>query len=265
MSQSIIAPNLLKQTLREGKSLVGTMITEIRQPSIVQMLVNAGFDFTIIDNEHGAFNIETIADLSRTAVYLGLTPIVRIPDLTYPHVAQTLDAGAQGIMAPRISNVQQVRDIVQMMKYPPMGMRGNALNRGYTRFLGGGVSEAMATCNEETLLVIQIETRGALDALDEIVAVPGVDIALIGPNDLAIALGVTGQMDHPELQAAIQGMIDTCRRHNVFPALHMNDLKLAAYWAKKGMRLLSSNGEVGLLVKGGLEVSTTIRRAFEEA
>lgn len=265
MSQAIVAPNLLKRALQEGKSLVGTMITEIRQPSVVQILVNAGFDFTIIDNEHGAFNIETIADLSRTAVSLGLTPIVRIPDLTYPYVAQTLDAGAQGIMVPRVSNVQQVREAVQMMKYPPMGMRGNALSRGYTRFLGGAVNEVMAACNEETLLVIQIETRGSLDSLDEILAVPGVDIALIGPTDLSIALGVTGQMDHPELQAAIRGVIDTCRRHNVYPALHMNDVKLAAYWAKQGMRLLSSNGEVGLLIKGGLEVSTAIRQAFAEA
>jgi 2-dehydro-3-deoxyglucarate aldolase/4-hydroxy-2-oxoheptanedioate aldolase len=262
MSQSIITPNRMKLTLREGKSVIGTMVTEIRQPAIMQLLANAGFDFVIIDNEHGAFNIETIADLSRTAVYLGLTPIVRIPDLTYPYVAQTLDAGAQGIMVPRISNVQQVKDIVQMMKYPPVGIRGSALIRGYTRFLSGSVAEVMATCNEETMLIVQIETLGALEAMEEIVATPGVDATFIGPNDLSIALGVPGQMDHPDLNAAIEAMISACRRHNVFPALQMNDLKLAAQWAAKGMRIVSSSSETGLLMKAGLEVTTTIKKSF---
>lgn len=109
MSTSIIPPNRIKQALQAGQAVAGTMVVEIRQPAVMQLLANAGFDFVIIDNEHGAFNLETIADLSRTAIYVGLTPLVRIPDLTYPYVAQTLDAGAQGIMAPRITEPEQVR------------------------------------------------------------------------------------------------------------------------------------------------------------
>ncbi len=116
-NNSIIAPNRIKHALRDGQSVVGTMLAEIRQPAVIQLLANAGFDFVIIDNEHGPFNIETIADLSRTAKYLGLTPLVRVPDLAYPHIAQSLDVGAQGIMLPRVYNAQQVREAVQIMKY----------------------------------------------------------------------------------------------------------------------------------------------------
>lgn len=239
------------------------MVVEFRQAAVMQLLANAGFDFVIIDNEHGPFNIETIADLTRAAKHLGLTPLVRVPDLTYPHLAQPLDAGAQGLMIPRIFNAQQVRQVVQMIKYPPLGIRGNALNRGYTDFKGGSVAETMARVNEETMLIVQIETQDALDQLEEIVAIPGVDVALIGPNDLSIALGVPGQMDHPRLQAAIEKTIETCRQHNVCPAIHMNDLELAVYWAKQGMRLVSSNAEIGLLVQGGSAVSSAIRGAFE--
>lgn len=262
MSTPIIPVNRIKQALRDGKSVIGTMVAELRQPSVVQLLANAGFDFFMIDNEHGPFTIETIADLCRTAVHLGVTPIVRVPELTYAHIAQSLDSGAQGIMAPRISTPEQVREVVQMMKYPPIGMRGSALSRGYTRFKSGPVVEAMAAANEETLLIIQVETRGAVDNIEEIVSTPGVDVTLIGPNDLSIALGVPDQQDHPDMRAAIQKMIDACRRHGVYPAIHINDLKLAAYWAKQGMRLVSSSAEIGLLVKGGLEVTKAIGEAM---
>ena len=101
MDNRLIAPNRTKRVLAEGRAVLGTMVAEIRQPAIMQLLVNGGFDFAVIDNEHGPFTIETIADLSRTAVALGITPIVRVPDIAYPYIALALeDAGAQGIMAP---------------------------------------------------------------------------------------------------------------------------------------------------------------------
>ena len=264
MSESIIPSNRIKQALGGGRPVVGTMIVEIRQPALVQMLANAGFDFVIIDNEHGAFNIETIADLARMAVHVEMTPLVRIPDLTYPYVAQTLDAGAQGIMVPRIYTPPQVREIVQMMKYPPVGKRGSALMRGYTQFKAGSVVEAMAAANRETMLVVQVETREAIENIEEIVAVEGVDVALIGPNDLSIALEVPGQLEHPQVKEAIQATIAACQGHNVYPAIHMNDLKLASYWAGQGMRLISSSSEGGLLMKAAREVGATIRHSFEQ-
>jgi 2-dehydro-3-deoxyglucarate aldolase/4-hydroxy-2-oxoheptanedioate aldolase len=239
------------------------MISEFRQPAVVQLLANAGFDFVIIDNEHGPFNIETIADLSRAARYVGLTPIVRVPDLAYPYLAQSLDAGAQGIMLPRVFRIEQVRQAAQIVRYPPAGMRGCAFNRGHTDFKAGPLAETMAKLNEETMLIIQVETREAVESIEEIVATPGVDVALIGPTDLSIALGVPGQMDAPQLHAAIEKMIAACQRHDVFPALHINDLTWAAHWAKRGMRLLSSGSEAGFLVRGGQAVTSAIREAFK--
>jgi 2-keto-3-deoxy-L-rhamnonate aldolase RhmA len=262
MSESIIPINRMKQALQNGQSLIGTMVAEIRQPAVMQLLVNAGFDFVIIDNEHGPFSIETIADLSRAARQLGLTPLVRVPDLAYPYLAQSLDAGAQGIMLPRVFDAGQVRQAVQMIKYPPVGIRGCALSRGFTDFKAGPLAENMASANEQTALIVQIETQMAVENIEEIVATPGVDIALIGPTDLSIALGVAGQMDSPKLHSAIEKLIETCQRHGVYPALHINDLQWAGYWAKKGMRLLSSNSETGLLIRGGLEVTGKIKEAF---
>ena len=262
MPQSIISPNRAKKALREGQSVVGTMVVEIRQPSVMQLLANAGFDFVIIDNEHGPFSIETLADLCREAKQVGVTPIVRVPDWSYPHLAQPLDAGAQGLMIPRITDARQVREVVQMVRYPPSGRRGSAQARGYTAFKTGPVSEVMAAVNDETLLVIQVETREATQNLDEIASVDGVDVLLVGPNDLSIALGVPGKLEDASFVATIQQVIKSCNAHRVFPALHINDVGLAVRWAQQGMRMVSISSEIGFIVKAGSEARTTIGQVF---
>ena len=260
---SVITSNRLKQQLQAGESAVGLIVLELRQPSIMQVLANAGFQFVIIDGEHGAFSLETIADLSRVARQLEVTPIVRVPDVNYVYIAQALDVGAQGIMVPRITHAEQVKQVVQLMKYPPDGIRGNAQGVGYTRFSSGPVEEVMAQVNRETMLVVQIETRESLENIEDIVRVPGVDAALVGPNDLSISLGIPGQIDAPPMRQAIQKVIDTCRKHGVYPAIHVSKLEIATYWAQQGMRMISSNTELTLMTRAGLEVTQTIRRAFQ--
>ena len=262
MPESIIPPNNAKRALKEGKSLVGLMVVEIRQASVMQMVANAGYDFVIIDNEHGPFNIETIAELSRNARKVGLTPIVRVPEWSYAHITQPLDAGAQGIMAPRITGAQQVRDILQVMKYPPVGRRGSVTARGHTDLKSGPILDAMKSANEESMLVVQIETRQALENMDEILSVPGVDVALIGPTDLSVSLGIGGEMRDPKLIAAIESTIEACKQHKVFPAIHMNPLELAASWAGKGMRMVSCSSEVGMMVQAGSAAVAAIRKGF---
>ena len=259
---SIITTNRMKQALKDGQSVLGTMVVEIRQPAVMQLLKNAGYDFIIIDNEHGPFNIETIADLSRAAKQIGLTPLVRVPDLFYPFLAQSLDSGAQGVMVPRIFNADQVREAVQIVRYPPLGRRGCALARGFTNFNSGPVAEVMAEANDENVLIIQIETAEAVENIDEITGVPGMDIALVGPNDLSIALGVPGQMDSPRLHMAIEKVIEACRKNNVVPALHINSIEWGTHWAKKGMRMLSLFSEAGLLTRGGLEITSAMKKVF---
>lgn len=259
---SIITPNQIKQALKEGQSVLGTMVVEMRQPSVTQLLKNAGYDFIIIDNEHGPYNIETIADLSRAAKQIGLTPLVRVPDLFYPFLAQSLDSGAQGVMVPRIFNVDQVHEAVQIMRYPPVGRRGCALARGFTDFKSGAVVEAMADANQQNMLIIQIETAEAIDNVDEIAAVPGVDVLLVGPTDLSIALGVAGQLDSPVLHGAIEKVIAACQKNNIVPGLHINSIEWGTHWAKKGMRLLSLFSEAGLLTRGGLDITSAMKKAF---
>ena len=251
--------NRLRTRLGEGKTVVGTMLVEIRQPAIMMLLANAGFDFVIIDNEHGPFSVETIADLSRAARDAGVTPIVRIPELTYAHVAQSLAGGAQGIMLPRATEPDQVETCLQFMKYPPRGRRGAVLGRGHTGFKGGPLAEVLAGMNRETFLVVQIETAEAVARLEELLAIPGVDAALVGPTDLSLALGVPGQMESPVLLEAIEKTLAACRRHAVIPAIHTNEVAMTAAWARRGMRLVSISSETGHLVSAAKSAIDTIR------
>jgi 2-keto-3-deoxy-L-rhamnonate aldolase RhmA len=261
--EPIIPPNRLKRALQAGRSLVGTFVVEFRQPVVMQLLANAGFDFVFIDNEHGGFSMESVGELSRGAVLCGITPIVRVPDIAYPYIAQTLDVGAQGLMIPRITCAEQVQEVVQQMRYPPLGVRGSALERGLTGFKGGPVVEVMENVHREILLVVQIETRQALENIAEILAVPGVDAALVGPNDLAIALGIPGQMEHPLLVEAIQKTVTACSQHQVWPAIHLSNITLAAAWARQGMRMISTGSEVSFIQRAGREAVAAVRRGFE--
>ena len=259
MTASIVAANRIRAQLEAGQTVIGTMLVEIRQPGVMTLLANAGFDFVLIDNEHGPFSIETIADLSRAARAAGITPIVRVPELSYAHVVQPLDAGAQGIMLPRVTSVEQVELCVSYMKYPPEGRRGAVLGRGHTGFRAGPLGETLAALNRESLLIIQIETAEAAQAVEALVAVRGVSAALIGPTDLSVALGVAGQMEHPTLVGAIERTMAACQARGVIPAIHTNDVAMTAAWARRGMRLVSINSEAGLLMAGARAAVERIR------
>ena len=259
---SIVPTNRLLAHLKEDRTAVGCMVVELRQASVMQLLANALFDFVLIDNEHGSFNIETVADLSRAARYAGLTPIVRVPALDYAQICQSLDGGAQGIMLPRVVHEQEAAEAVQMMKYPPIGRRGAVLGRGHTAFRGGPLLGTLEDGNRETMLVVQVETRAAVERLDQIAAVPGVSALLIGPTDLSLSLGVAGDMESPVLHDAINRTIAACRRHKVIPGIHTNEIKWSGYWAKQGMRLVSIGAETGFLMKAGREAADGVRGAL---
>jgi 2-dehydro-3-deoxyglucarate aldolase/4-hydroxy-2-oxoheptanedioate aldolase len=256
---SLIPPNRLRAKLAANELAVGTMIAELRQAAVAQCLANAGFDWAIIDNEHGVFNPESISELARACRQLGVTPIVRVPALTYEQIAQALDGGAQGVMLPRVTHPDQVRFAVQCVKYPPVGGRGSAMGRGHTDYKAGDVVEMMAESNRETMVVVQVETREAVERLDELLAVPGVDVGLIGPNDLSIALGVAGRMRDPVLERAIEAMMAACAKHRVYPAIHTNDAQLTADWAGRGMKMVSISSDVGLLQKAAREAVERVR------
>ncbi len=251
--------NKVKRALQRGETVFGTMVQEMRTPSVAQVLASAGLDFFMMDMEHGVFSLETAADIGQMARLAGIVPLVRVPDYNYPYLARTLDAGIMGLMVPRIESRAQVQEIVQCIKYPPTGRRGCSVTGRQTEFGSVPVGEWLEWANAETLFIAQIELKEAVEDIDGILSVPGVDVALIGPNDLSISLGVPGQLDHPLVQDAIQRVVDAAERHGVASGMHIRNLDLLRAWQAKGMRFLMYSTEVRLLSQAAQQAVQAIR------
>jgi len=260
----IIPKNALLTAFKQGKVQTGCFVAELRDTTLPQLLALGGLDFFLIDNEHGPWPIDKIAEVCTVARYAKITPLVRVPDYSYAHIAQSLDAGAQGLVFPRIETADQVRHCVQTARYPPEGKRGNATNRNYCDFRVGDVTQAMKAHNDNTLLIFQIETREALDNIDEILQVPGINGVLIGPNDLSISLGVPGQIHSEVMVNAFNTVLSKCKQYGVVPGCHINDTNLAGEYAAKGFLLVSSSADTMMIQNGAKLVNETIKKACKQ-
>jgi len=226
------------------------MVTEFGSPEVVRSLGAAGFDFVFIDTEHGPFNPETVVNLIRAARGAHVTPLVRVAEAEYSLIARTLDFGAQGVMVPRVETVSEVRRIVAASRYPPVGKRGYGVRpviHDYEKYTVEGIVRKL---NEDTMVVLQIERRAAINRIESMVSVPGVNAVLMGPNDLSVDLGVPGREEDPSMIKATQRVLDACSKAGVACGTHTRNLKNLLYWQKKGMRLLTYSTDLDLMRDG---------------
>jgi 2-dehydro-3-deoxyglucarate aldolase/4-hydroxy-2-oxoheptanedioate aldolase len=247
--------NKVKQALKRGESAFGCSVLQLRSPDAVRAIAAAGLDWVFLDSEHGPFDLETLHDLMRVAVPAGLCPIVRVADLQYQLIARALDSGAQGVLLPRVESPELLEQAVSWTRYPPMGVRGYGLGGPHLGYERVSMADAIAHMNEHVMVVLQIETRRALDRLDELLAVPHIDAVLVGPADLSIALGVPGQFDHPDFVAAVVRVRDRCNELGIAPGMHMRSLDMARTWLPRGLRFVSCNNDIGLFFE---KVSETV-------
>lgn len=254
-------PNSLQARLQAGQPVIGTMIQEVSSPFIVHVLAKAGFDFVYVDMEHGRFGLESAVDLLQTIRLSNMVPLVRVPDNQYYWIARLMDAGAQGVMIPRVETRQQAEAAVQSMRYPPLGQRGMAVARGHNDYKRQDSLSFAEEANRENLLIIQIESNKAVENVDEIVSTPGVDIALIGPGDLSLSLGIPTRMDHPLMVEAVEKVAASCKRHGVITGLHAGDLKAIKYWSQNGILLLSGSSDLDILLDGSVQLCKSFREA----
>jgi len=254
-------PNSLRTRLQAGQPVVGTMIQEVGSPFIVHVLENAGFDFVFVDMEHGRFGLESAVDLLQIIRLTNMVPLVRVPDNQYYWIARLMDAGAQGVMIPRVETRLQAEAAIQSMRYPSTGQRGMAVARGHNDYKRQDALAFAQEANRENLLIVQIESQNAVENVDEIISTPGVDVALIGPGDLALSLGIALKMDDPAMVAAIEQVVAACKQHNIIAGLHVGDLKAIKYWSKNGILLLSGSSDLDILLDGSIQLCKSFREA----
>jgi len=256
--------NRVKWALQRGEAMIGTMANEVKSPGLAQICAAAGFDFLFIDTEHGTYSLAETASLTQMCRQVGVVPLVRVPDLAYHLIARVLDAGAMGVMVPRIETAKQVEAMVSYVRYPPLGVRGSG-GSGRTEYglTGRSTPELVERLNNETLIVAQIERKAAIENIKATAGVPGLDVCLVGPVDLSISLGVPGEMDHPLMQGAIQKVVDACASRGIASGAHLW-AKALEHWWRRGMRMLMCNSDIGMLRTGCRETVTQLRAFLGE-
>jgi len=193
--------------VRSGEKFLGTMLT-LASPAVAEILADAGFDWLFIDCEHGAMNEADVQAILQ-AVGHRMACIVRVPSGSEPEIKRILDVGAQGIIVPQVNTAAQAADVVKFSRYAPLGSRGVGLGRaqGY----GSRFADYVATANDEIIVIVQAEHRLAVENIHSIVQVPGIDCILLGPYDLSASYHKMGQINDPEVTAAIDRVLSHCR------------------------------------------------------
>ena len=241
--------NPLKDKLRKGDVVYGQMVLECFVPGIAPMLSASGMEFVIFDMEHGRCDIALVAEMIAFSRGAGIVPIVRVPDAAVAPLSRVLDLGADGVMIPRVESRSQMIDIIAQLKYAPAGRRGVALGIAHDKYCAGGPSY-FAETNARTLVIALLETARAFDQLDEIISVPGLDIAWMGHYDLTVSMGIPAEFDNPRFLAKMDALLESCARHQVAPGFLVATPEIAVHWIRRGFRVISVGSDVGVLMHG---------------
>ena len=242
--------NSIKATLQTGGTVLGTCITDCFNPEIVIAVQAAGLDFFFIDSEHARTGFDDVQSFVRVAKSSGVVPLVRVPQSEYFFLARMLDVGAMGIISPRTESVEETRRIVAAMKFPPQGRRGYGLRSIVTDLDFHGAAAEMESANRESMVIVQMETRGCVESIEEIVAVEGVDATMVGPFDLSVSLGIPGDFEHPMFWSAFDRMVKACNRVGVAPGVHFGTTKMLRRARDHGARFLVCGTDMSVLLNG---------------
>jgi len=254
-----MAGNPVKAALARGEAVVGTMLGEMLSPGTCRIVREAGYDFVIFDTEHHWPGLDTVAWLMRAARDIGLQAYVRAPGFRGQWPARYLDLGCDGLIFPHVETDEQAQAIVDQVKFPPVGKRGLGTNIAHDDYAARPAAEFTRERNEDTLVAVQIETALGLANRDEIFAVPGVDAVFIGPNDLALSMGLPDRLDHPDVVQAIEDIFASAQAAGVAPGMHAFDVDMALKYLDAGCRFMCFASEVSLFVRGSRAALQTIR------
>jgi 2-keto-3-deoxy-L-rhamnonate aldolase RhmA len=219
----------------------------------------------MLDLEHGASSLETLADTAGTGLGAGIEVFVRVPELSKGAVSRVLDCGCTGVMVPMIGSVEEAELLAGWCKFAPVGKRGLGSVGTHSNFAAVKGSDApafMTSANEQVLAIAQIETREAVESIEGIASVPGVDALLIGPNDLAVSLGHTGDLLHREVLAAIDRVAEAGGAHGKIFGMHGPDALMERY-LDRGLRLIMSKLDINMLRTAMAEITAKWKEPVE--
>lgn len=254
--------NKLKKAISEKGSAVGTFLG-LSTPALIENISTSGLDFVVIDTEHGTYDLKDVSSMIRAADSKGLCPVVRVSDPTHREIQHALDEGAEGIIVPYLRRIEDFCKVAELGKFPPIGCRGFSKGRGScfgNDDWAAGSSEAfMAASNEKVLLIPQCETLEALENIEEIVTIEGIDGIFIGPYDLSICMGIPTQFDHPDFKAAVERILKACKEAGKLCMIYTTTIEEARMRLAEGFEAISHSLDAALYAQVYRETLSAIR------
>ena len=246
-------PDSFRTRLRSGERLLGTMVT-LPTASTAEILADAGFDWLFIDGEHGPLDTSDILGILQTVSHR-IACIVRVPACDEVAIKKVLDLGAAGIIVPQVNTAEQAADVVRYARYAPEGSRGVGLARAHG--YGFRFAEYVASANADISVIVQAEHRSAVDNIEAIIKVPGVDAVLLGPYDLSASYGKMGQISDPEVLRGIDRITQACQAVKMPLGYFGISFDAVKPWMGKGYSLVVAGVDVLFLGNGA-------RRMFKD-
>jgi len=239
--------NKLKEALKRGEVVVGAFVG-FPSPVMIEFAGYAGFDFVIIDTEHGPLGIESTESLVIAAEAAGIVPVVRVTLNDQAMIMQALDVGAQGVQIPQVNTKEDAFRAIQHSKFPPLGARGLALSVRASKFGIVGVQEFIRYNNEEGLVILHIENVKGIENLSEILTVEGIDVIFVGPVDLSQSLGTPGEFGNKEFLFAMDKVINQASAAGKVLGTFVGNPEDARKWIDRGVQYICA-GSTGLINK----------------
>jgi len=259
-----IVPNHALRQLRAGKLAIGLGVRNARTVDIAQIGKTCGFDWLFIDCEHSSMDLDMAAQIAAASLAVGISPIARVAGFEHWHASRLLDNGAQGIVFPHVDSAQEARRVADACRFPPVGKRSMGGGLQQTGFASMPIGETARVVNEETLVVVMIESPQGVQNADEIAATKGVDALLIGTNDLCFEMGIPGQFNDPRVKEAYTKVIAACRKHGKFPGMGgLYTAELLERHIGMGVQLILSGSDFSLLMQSATARAGLIR-GFEK-
>jgi 2-keto-3-deoxy-L-rhamnonate aldolase RhmA len=259
MSESRV--NLAKQKLAAGKLVLCMGLRQARSPDIAMIAAECGFDALYADMEHSPLSLETVSAICVGALGQGITPLVRPPSHAGDWISRALDGGAQGVIVPHVNDEAQAKAVIRNGCFPPLGHRsvmGPTPALGYRALPLGEINQ---TLNAETLIVVMLETPQGIANADAIAAVPGIDLLLIGSNDLCTELGIPGQLRHAKLRDAYETAAKACNKHGKTLGVGgiRGDIELQRDLVQLGARFIIAGNDTNYLASAARKDVETLR------
>jgi len=253
--------NHMKEKLIRNEVVASMTVRLARSIEIAMIAKTAGFDTLYVDLEHNTLSIDTCCQICISAQQIGITPLVRVPANTPDYICRVLDGGAMGVITPHVRSAAEARAMVELVKFPPLGHRSAGGVLSHYQYRSLPMAETNAAMNDATSLVVMLETVDALENVEAIIATEGVDLLLIGSNDLCGEMGIAGQYDHPRLRDAFARSIAAARKvgkHVGVGGLASRD-DLMAQFVQMGARFVSTGTDLSFLLGECAERAALVR------